>query len=132
MESGRLVGARALMIERLQRIATFLNRLMPLIYIGGVFSLGVLLLSVLEATWPGHDRYMIPSLLGFCWALSLFSLASLFRHVPAPAQRGDSLRLRLAIKLRRGLLWLFGLVIVALGLSLLVLSYQLLRTWSMS
>ena len=128
----RLSRARALMIERLQRIATFLNRLMPLIYIGGVFSLGVLLLSVLDASWPGHDEYMIPSLLGFWWALSLFSLGSLFKHVPALAESGAGLQDRLAITLRRGLLWVFGLLIVALGLALLVLSYQLLRTWAMS
>lgn len=120
------------MIDRLQRIATFLNRLLPLILLLGVASLVLLLLSVFEATWPGHDRHTIPSLLGFCWALSLISLSSLFSHVPPPAEKGMGMRLRFSIQLRRGLLWFFGLMIVGLGLSLLVLSFQLLRHWMTS
>lgn len=117
------------MIERLQRIATFLDRLRLLIFVIGGFSLVVVLLSLLETPWLKGDELLIPSILGFCWAATFYSISKLFVVVPGEPGSAAGFRDRLSARLRRGVLWVLGALMIALTISVMVLSYQLLRAW---
>lgn len=117
------------MIERLQRIATILVRIRLPIFVLAGFSLLVLVLSVLDNPLLHSDALLMPAILGFCWALMLFSTGELFQHVPDEASAEDSLRDRMATRLRRGVLWLLAVLTLASGAALLLLSYQLMRVW---
>ncbi len=117
------------MIERLQRIATFLARFRLLLVVMAGFSLVLLLLSVLENPWLSDDALLIPSILAFCWALILYSISELFLAVPPVPAPDAGFRMRFSVSLRRLLLWILGLLCLASSAALLLLSYQLLRTW---
>lgn len=115
------------MIERLQRIATFLHRFQSLLLLLAIAGFIVLVTSFFDNPWIDPDQWLIPSLAFTLWALVLFSLSSLFHAVPAPADASMGWRERLSRRLRRGGLWILGLMFVLLSLSLLMLTYQLLR-----
>lgn len=117
------------MIERLQRIATFLRPLRLLIFVIGGFSIVVLLLSLFENPWLIGDRLLIPSILGFCWSATLYSISKLFAVVPGKPNAGAGFRDRLSIRLRRGGLWILAVLTVGLTIAVVVLSFELLRTW---
>jgi hypothetical protein len=118
------------MIERLQLIASFLHRLRLLIVAAGLAFLLAFGLSLFELGGLNGRDHLIPSLLGFSWAITLFSCASLFLQVPPLPAAGSGFRIRWRIKLRRGLLWLLGIFMIGLTSALLILSYKLLSTWA--
>ena len=117
------------MIERLQRIATILARFRLPIFVLGGFSLAVLALSVLDNPWLSGDSLLMPSILGFCWALMLYSTGEIFQTLPAKAGAEDRLARRVSLRVRRLLFWLLGMLTVFSTLALMVLSFQLLRVW---
>ena len=119
------------MIERLQRIASFLEKIRFLIIILGISSFLVLVISFLDNPWFDSDLWSIPSLLLFCWSLALFSLEELFVGAPKKLDKGASWRSRASNATRRAGLRVLGLAFIVLSIALLVLSYQLLRTWYM-
>jgi len=120
---------RMTMIERLQRIASLLVRFrLPIIILGGC-CLVLLVLSVIEDPWLEDDRLLMPSLLGFCWALMLYSTGEIFQTLPEQATADTGWRRRLALRVRRLILSLLGLLMLVSTAALLVLSYQLLRVW---
>ena len=119
------------MIERLQRIASFLEKIRFLIIILGISSFFVLVVSFLDNPWFDSDLWSIPSLLLFCWSLALFSLEELFVGAPKKLDKGASWRSRASNAMRRAGLRVLGLAFIVLSIALLVLSYQLLRTWYM-
>ena len=117
------------MLERLQRIATTLSRFRLLILTLGIVSAGVFAVSLFPNPWLDGEAWLIPSLVALSWFLIMHSLNSLFLHIPPKAEKGDSWRNCMSTSIRRGALWLFGLAFVSLTLAVLVLTYQLLRTW---
>jgi len=119
------------MIERLQRIASFLQKIRFLIIVLGISSFLVLVVSFLDNPWFDSDLWSIPSLLLFCWSLALFSLEELFVGAPKKLDKGASWRSRASNAMRRSGLRVLGLAFIVLSIALLVLSYQLLRTWYM-
>lgn len=115
------------MIERLQRIASLLARFrLPIVILGGL-CLVLLVLSVIEDPWLQGDRLLMPSLLGFCWALMLYSTAEIFQTLPEQAAADAGWRRRLGLWLRRLFLSFLGLLTIVSTAALLVLSYQFLR-----
>jgi len=120
------------MIERLQRIATILSRFRLLILALGIVSACVFAVSLFQIPWLDGDVWLIPSLVALCWFLTLHSLNSLFLYIPPKAEKGESWRNRMSISMRRGALWLLGLAFVSLTLAVLILSFELLRTWFMA
>ncbi|PCJ22430.1 MAG: hypothetical protein COA96_14460 [SAR86 cluster bacterium] len=117
------------MIERLQRIATLLVRLRILIFSLGGLSIVFILLSLIETPWLNDDKLLVPAILGFCWAVTLYSISKLFVSVPAIPDASAGFRARLSARIRRGMLWLLGIFTLALSFAVLILSYQLLRIW---
>ena len=117
------------MIERLQRIATILARFrLPLFVLAG-FSLVVLVLSVLDNPLLDNDRLLKPAILGFCWALMLYSTGELFQEIPDKAGSEATFRRRMGVRVRRAILWILGLLTIVSAAGLLILSYQLMRVW---
>ncbi len=85
--------------------------------------------SLLRTGWTQADAVTIPALLLFSWSLTAFSLARLFSapvEHPGPGARWHE---RSLFRLRRTALWCLGLVMLGVGLALLLLTWQLLRTW---
>lgn len=117
------------MIERLQRIATILARFRLLVFVLAGFSLVVLILSVLDNPLLDNDTLLMPAILGFCWALMLYSTGELFQDIPNKAGSEATFRRRMAVRVRRGMLWILGTLTIASTAALVVLSYQLMRVW---
>ncbi|MEX0965343.1 MAG: hypothetical protein WDZ52_15035 [Pseudohongiellaceae bacterium] len=117
------------MIERLQRIATILARFRLALFLLAGFSLGVLVLSMVENPWLEGDALLMPAVLGFCWALLLYSTGEIFQRTPGKAAEGTTFRRRMALRVRRLVFWVLGLLTVGSAIALLFLSYQLLRVW---
>ena len=117
------------MIKRLQRIATILARFrLPLFVLAG-FSLVVFVLSVLDNPLLDNDGLLMPSILGFCWALMLYSTGELFQEIPNKIGSEATFRRRMGVRVRRGILWVLGLLTIVSAAGLLILSYQLMRVW---
>ena len=117
------------MIERLQRIATILVRFRLPIFVLGGFSLVVLVLSVLDNPLLDNDTLLMPAILGFCWALMFYSAGELFQGIPDKAGSEATFRRRMAVRVRRGILWVLGVLMMASAAALIILSYQLMRVW---
>ena len=117
------------MIERLKIFATHIQRFMPLVVLTGIISLFFAGTSLFNIDGLPGDEALIPGLVLFCWALMLYCFARLFISVPERPARGASLKLRIAVALRRGVLWLFAIATLLLSLVLVVLSYELVRVW---
>lgn len=121
----------SVMLERLQVVAGFLAYFRYLFVVLGLFFLALFLLSLFETRWLVGDGMLIPSIIGFCWVTTLYSFATLFANVPAKPVAPVGIRVRFSIWLRRSGLWLIAVLMLSLSLAVLVLSFELLRTWSM-
>ena len=117
------------MIERLQRIATILVRFRLPIFVLAGFSCVIIVLSLLDNPWLDGDSLLMPAILGLCWPLMLYSTGELFQNVPGKAAAEDVFRQQAAVRVRRILLWILGILTIISALALLLLSYQLLRIW---
>lgn len=120
------------MIERLRAIATILQHFKALIVVLGLGAITVFALSLLDSPWLDGELWLIPSLIGICWAFSLFAFMGLFRNVPMAVDPSKPWRARLAIRFHRGLYGILAILMLSFTLALLILSYQLLRTWLMN
>ena len=115
------------MIERLQVIATHLRRFRLLMALLALLSLTVLLLSLLESPWVSGADLIIPSILSFTWAATLFSFANVFAQVPIPPTAGAGWRARLGYRIHYMLFWILGLIMLALSTTLIVLTFKLVN-----
>lgn len=120
------------MIERLQLIASFLHRIRLLIIGAGLLFLLAFSLSLFGAGGFNSSEHLIPALVGFVWAVTGYSCANVFLHVPPPPAADCGFLERWRIKLRRGFYWILALLMLGLTISVVILSYELLRTWSMA
>ena len=119
------------MIERLQRIASVLLRLqIPLTVLAVMFA-GLFVYSLFQFQDEGSS-FMLPAIAGFCWALLLISFAHLFAELPASPSADDGLVTRWSLKLRRTAMTAMALVMLALTGAVLLLSWQLIRTYFMT
>jgi len=115
------------MIERLQRIASLLMRLQPLIVLLGLAFIGLFAYSLLQFEGDRNSA-MLPAIAGFCWSILLFAIARLFSRVPERPQASHGFWRRWDLRFRRALMTVMAILMLLLTLAVLVLSYQLLRT----
>ena len=115
------------MIERLHRIATVLSQYRPYLLIMAAFSFVLMVGSLVSNPWLDSDEWLMPAVAAFLWMLLLYSLSWLFLSIPDAPQPAMGWRQRISIRLRRGLLWIASALFIALSVSVLILSYQLLR-----
>ena len=118
------------MIERLQRIASLLLRLQLLFILLGIVFAALFVYSLFQFQGDSGS-YMLPAIAGFSWAMLLISFAHLFANVPASPGEQDAMLTRWSLKLRRTLMTLMALVMLGLTGAVLLLSWQLIRTWFM-
>ena len=85
------------------------------------------MLSLLNNPWLTDDRWLLPAFMGCMWFLVLYSLSQLFFYVPPPIDSSHNWRQRLSLRIRRSGLWILGAAFLLLSLSLIILTYQLLR-----
>ncbi|MEQ8954980.1 MAG: hypothetical protein RL120_12685 [Gammaproteobacteria bacterium] len=117
------------MIDRLHSLARKLIRGRFLFISLAALSIVVLLASLLSVAGLSADVHLVPAILVFCWSATLLSFAGLLSNVPSKPDKTVRWRQRLAIRLQRFTLGMLGLLVVALSIAVLVLSWQLLRTW---
>ena len=122
---------RDLMIKRLERIASILRKVRFLIIIIGAASLFLLLVSYLGSPSIESETWSIPSLLVFGWSLALYCLQELFIDVPEKLDKTEPWRSRFSNTMRRLGFRLLGVAVLSLTAALVILSYQLMRTWYM-
>ena len=120
------------MIDRLGRIARAVQRLRRLWCLLALASALTVVASIVPDLWLADDRWLMPGLAALCWSLTLLSFGRLFESVPPQATGKLSWLGRLRRRLHRGLLWLLGLAMIGLSAAVLLLSWQLLRVWTMS
>ena len=115
------------MIERLQKFAKVLSRiryiLLPLAGACAVLTL----LSLIDNPWLADDRWLLHGFMGFMWLLMLYIVSQVFPRLPPPVKSAENWRQRLSYRLRRGMMWLLAMLFLGLSVSLILLSYQLLR-----
>ena len=119
------------MLERLQTIAKVFSRLKPLLLLiafAGLMGFG---LSLFESPVLEGRQLMMPSLVILFWATASVCFAVLFENIPPASNPEAGYRQRWSVTLRRGGYWLLGSFMILLSLSLVVRSYQLIRTWFM-
>ena len=115
------------MIERFHTIATSLHRFRPLLVVLGALSLLLVALNLFENRWLQGDELLIPAIIGFCWLLTLYSIASVFAVVPQRADADAGILRRLG-----ALMWILAVVMLGLTLTLLLFTYQMLQAWFMA
>lgn len=119
------------MIERLQLIASFLQRLQTLLLVLLLLFAGLFAFSLFQ--YQGDSgSLMLPAIVGFCWALLLIAFARIFAEIPERPGRQHGWLRRLGLRFRRGMMTIMAVLILALSLAVLILSYQLLRTYFMT
>lgn len=116
------------MIERFQAIATFLGKFKLLIVALILCSTLLLILSLIDNPYLQRDDTLIPSFILFFWCLTIYSFSQLFANVPAKPDSSMAWRARMAVRLRRGLLWILAVLMTSLSLAVVILTYELLRT----
>ncbi|MCZ6560473.1 MAG: hypothetical protein O6931_06260 [Gammaproteobacteria bacterium] len=72
---------------------------------------------------------MIPSIVGFLWALSVYSFIGSFQHVPARANSQHSFLAKLMAALRRLRYWILALLALISSVAVLFVTYRLFAVW---
>jgi len=115
------------MIERLQKFAKVLSRISYILLLLAGVCAGFILLSLIDNPWLTDDRWLLHSFTGFLWLLILYILSQVFPRLPPPVESAENWRQRLSYRLRRGMMLLLAMLFISLSVSLILLSYQLLR-----
>ena len=115
------------MIERLQKFAKVLSRISYILLLLAGACAGLTLLSLIDNPWLADDRWLLNSFTGFLWLLMLYILSQVFPKLPPPVESAGNWRQRLSYRLHRGMMWLMAMLFLSLSVSLILLSYQLLR-----
>ena len=115
------------MIERLQKFAKVLSRIRYILLLLAGACAVLVLLSLIDNPWLSDDRWLLYSFMGFLWVLMLYTASQVFPRLPPAVASAENWRQRLSYRLRRGMMWLLAVLFLSLTLSLILLSYQLLR-----
>ena len=114
-------------LERLQKIARFLNPLKWLSLFGFAIFVITFIFSIIGA---GLDRYIIPSVIGGMWTMLLFAFTTGFQVIPDHAPPDGSITERMTAQMARAAYWLLAVLTGAASLGALLLTFRLLIIWS--
>ncbi len=120
------------MLERLQPIARRLWQFRLLLLLLAIIGLLGFSLSLFDAPVLKGAQVMMPSLVLLFWAMTGLSFGSLFSEIPQQPTADAGMGLRWSLKIKRSVYWIIGAGMIGLVLALVVLSYQLIRAWSMA
>ena len=117
------------MIEVLQSLAKKIRWAKPFILIIGLVFFGLFLTTVLGVEGMSDDVYLIPGVLGVIWAALFFTLISIFPYVPARPARDTALLAKLKIRIKRGLYYILGVLLIVLTMAVIFISFRMLVIW---
>jgi hypothetical protein len=89
-------------------------------------------LSLFDAPVLNGAQLMMPSLVLLFWAMTGLSFGSLFSEIPSEPPADVGFKLRWSLKIKRLGYGAVGVLMIGLVLALVLLSYQLIRAWSMT
>ncbi|MEE8464450.1 MAG: hypothetical protein V3S53_06665 [Gammaproteobacteria bacterium] len=117
------------MLESFQKFALFLRPVRPLAF-AGLFLFAVMFVwnTTLAADGSG-ERWVIPSIVGFLWALSVYSFIASFQNVPVKADSRASFLAKLKAVFRRVPYWVLAFLALTSSVAVLILSYRLFSVW---
>jgi hypothetical protein len=117
------------MIEILSLISRKHQWLRPFTLLVGAVCVCLFLYAIFSSSSHSQDVYLIPSLIGFFWALLFNILVSAFLNVPKKPDSKDKLFKRLSVRIKRGCYHLLGIMFIILSLAVLVLSFKMVGIW---
>jgi hypothetical protein len=117
------------LLESFQKFALFLRPVKPLAF-AGLFLFAVIFgWNTIAAADGSGERYVIPSIVGFLWALSIYSFIASFQHIPAKANPRHSFLAKLMATLRRTPYWIMALLALISSVAVLFVTYRLFAVW---
>ena len=117
------------MLEALSAISTRLYWSKPIAVLLGTVFFVVFVTSILDLGGFDSDALVIPGLLGVAWSATYYLLLSIFPSVPARPGVEVKFFTRAKIRFQRGIYYLLGLILVALSVVMLFISFKLLGIW---
>ena len=115
------------MLEKLHKAALALAPLERFSLFAVMVLCTVFAMSVFEISVFAGDAYLIPSLVGVLWLLSLYSFIVCFRSLPAKGDAGAGLFARFRRRLLRGVYWGIALLLLGVTISVLLLSVRFFK-----
>ncbi|MFK7863431.1 MAG: hypothetical protein AB8B95_04290 [Pseudohongiellaceae bacterium] len=119
------------MLERLQTIAKVFSRIRWLLFLLGIVGALGFAASLFELSILQGQQLMMPSLVVLFWASTCLCFISLFSQVPPAIEPDAGAIQRWKRGIHRASYRVLGTLMVLLSLSLVILSYQLIRAWTM-
>ncbi|MCH9025968.1 MAG: hypothetical protein IIA05_02490 [Proteobacteria bacterium] len=117
------------MLESFQKFALFLRPVKPLAFAGLFLFAGMFAWNTIWAADGSGEQWVIPSIVGFLWALSVYSFIAGFQHVPLKADSQASLLAKLKAVFRRAPYWVLAFLALTSSVVVLILSYRLFSIW---
>ncbi|MDH3713862.1 MAG: hypothetical protein OET44_08465 [Gammaproteobacteria bacterium] len=111
-------------LEKLQKAALLLAPLERFSLIAVLALCTVFAMSVFEISIFAGDTYLIPSLVGVLWLLSLYSFIVCFRSLPENDDAQGRLLARIRFKLLRAVYWAIALLLFGVSAGVLLLSVR--------
>ncbi len=96
--------------------------------LAAAFLASAISVALLPASWEA-DFLLIPSVVGFIWALSAYIFLTGFVNVPRKSTREDTLRVRVKLTLRRMAYRGMAVMFLALTAVALFLSLRMAGIW---
>lgn len=116
------------MLERLQKFASFLRPVQPLAFTGMILFAVMFAWNTMASVESG-DQYVIPSVVGFLWALSAYSFIASFQYVPVKANSQASFLAKIKAAFRRAPYWVLAFLALTSSAAVLILSIRLFSVW---
>lgn len=117
------------MLETFRKFALFLRPVRPLAF-AGLFLFAVMFAwNTIGFADGSGEQWVIPSIVGFLWALSVYSFIASFQHVPVKADSQASFLAKLKAVLRRAPYWVLAFLALTSSVAVLILSYRLFSVW---
>ncbi len=117
------------MIDKLQKVARTIRFLRWPAVVIGVGCVALFVYTLVTSASAEGDRYLIPSIVGLCWALSTYALITAFHRVPPKADSSSRLFHRLLRALHRAWYWLIALVFFATSIGVIAVTWRLVIVW---
>jgi hypothetical protein len=117
------------LLEIFQKFALFLRPVKPLAFAALFLFALIFGWNTIVAPGGSGEKYVIPSIVGFLWALSVHSFVVSFQHIPAKANPRHSILAKLMAALRRTPYWVLALLALISSVAVLTVSYRLFAVW---
>lgn len=114
------------MLEALSAISMRLYWTKPIALLLGTVFVGVFVTSILDLGGFDSEALLIPGLLGVIWSATYYLFLNLFLSVPPRPGVEVKFFTRAKIRFQRGMYYVIGLILVALSIMALFLSFKLL------